>query len=113
MLYADNEAGWGLKSILQDHPAFSPTAGSGGGSNGSNGSSGSSEGPWQHVVVDPACSNVVLLGRHVVMRGGFPESERVLERLTAAKGLQLHKLEYGEFAKADGSLTCCSIVLPP
>lgn len=107
MLYADNEAGRGLKSILQDHMAFSPTAGSNGGI------SGSSEGPWQHVLVDAECSNVLLLGRHVVMRGGFPESERVLERLAAAKGLQLHKLEYGEFAKADGSLTCCSIVLPP
>jgi dimethylargininase len=116
MVYSDDDAGRGLKSILQEHPAFS--AGSSGNDSSDTGSSGSGGighhvQPWQHVVVDPACANLLLLGdRHVIMRGGFPRSEQLLEQMAAERGLQLHKLEYDEFAKADGSLTCCSILLP-
>jgi dimethylargininase len=47
-----------------------------------------------------------------VMQRGCPKSERILEQLTTERGLQLHKLVFGEFAKADGALTCCSILLP-
>lgn len=113
MLYADNEAGRGLRSVLQHHAAFSTATGSGQHSNGSTGSSTGGTDAWQHLLVDPKCANVLLLdnGRHVVMCSGFPRSEQLLEGL-AAKGLQLHKLDFAEFAKADGSLTCCSILLP-
>jgi dimethylargininase len=46
------------------------------------------------------------------MQSGYPKSEHILEQLTAERGMQLHKLHYEEFAKADGALTCCSILLP-
>lgn len=95
MLYADDDAGRSLRSLLQQHPAFTAS-------------------PWEHVLVHPVCANVLLPGRdHVVMSsGGAAESEQLIERLAAAKGLQLHKLPFDEFAKADASLTCCSILLP-
>lgn len=114
MVYSDDDAGRGLKGILQEHPAFSSDGSAGGRGNGSSGSGGSGHlQPWQHVMVDSACANLLLLGdRHVVMRGGFPRSEQLLEQMAAERGLQLHKLDFGEFSKADGSLTCCSILLP-
>jgi dimethylargininase len=114
MVYADDEAGRGLKRLLQEHPAFSSdsSSGSSGNSSSFSGSSGRSQ-PWQHVLVEPACANLLLLGdRHVVMSGGFSRSEKLLEQMAAERGSQLHKLDFGEFAKADGSLTCCSILLP-
>lgn len=47
------------------------------------------------------------------MQGGFPRSEALLERLCGERGLTLHKLpRMSEFIKADGALTCCSILLP-
>lgn len=113
MLYADDVAGRALKRILENHPAFSTSCDSSSSGSGGGSSGGSDVGPWQHLLVEPECANVLLLGRHVLMRGGFPESEMVLEGLARQKGLQLHKLEYSEFGKADGSLTCCSIVLQP
>lgn len=100
LVYADDEAGRGLRALLKQHPAFS--------------SSSSGQEPWQHVLVHPQCCNLVLLGgKHVVMQGGHGPSEALLQRLAAERGLQLHKLDFGEFAKADGALTCCSILLPP
>lgn len=114
MVYADNEAGRGLKQLLQEHPAFS-TGSSSSSSFGSSCSSGHSSGdrPWRHVLVAPECCNLVLLeGGHVVMQTGRAKSEQLLEQLAVERGLQLHKLPYDEFAKADGALTCCSILLP-
>lgn len=109
MLYADNEAGRDLRGLLQQHPAFS--------SSDSSGSSSSSRQSWQHVLVDPVCANVLLLdgeqeNKHVVMSSGGRQSQQLVERLARERNLQLHKLQFDEFAKADGSLTCCSILLP-
>jgi dimethylargininase len=104
LVYADDAAGRGLRALLQQHPALSS----------SSSSSSSGQQPWQHVLVAPQCCNLLLLGdKHVVMQGGHGPSEELLQQLAAERGLQLHKLNFGEFAKADGALTCCSILLPP
>lgn len=99
LLFADNAAGRALSAALTEHPAL--TAGAGGA-------------PWRHVLVpDPVAANVLLVGEHVVMQGGCPASEALLEELCAPRGLRLHKLpRMTEFIKADGALTCCSILLP-
>lgn len=53
------------------------------------------------------------LTRTALMQAGCPASELLLERLCTARGLTLHKLhKLTEFIKADGALTCCSILLP-
>lgn len=102
LVYADDEAGRGLQAMLQQHPALRSS------------SSSSGQQLWQHVLVAPHCCNLLLLGeKHVVMQGGHGPSEELLQQLTAERGLQLHKLDFGEFANADGALTCCSILLPP
>ena len=72
-------------------------------------------GTWQHVLVpDPVCANVLLLGeRRVVTQASDAATEALLDGLCAARGLQLHRLPRAtEMIKADGALTCCSILLP-
>lgn len=66
------------------------------------------------MVPDAVCANVLLPSdRDVIMQTGCPESEAVLEALCLDRGLALHKLpRMTEFVKADGALTCCSILLP-
>lgn len=47
------------------------------------------------------------------VQAGCQASEALLERLCTERGLKLHKLpRMAEFVKADGALTCCSILLP-
>lgn len=59
-------------------------------------------------------ANVLLLGGgHVAMQAGCAASEALLGRLCSERGLRLHTLPRAtELVKADGALTCCSILLP-
>jgi dimethylargininase len=56
---------------------------------------------------EPFAANVVRLDRAVVCAAEFP---RTNERLVAA-GIEIHPVEASEFAKAEGGVTCCSIIL--
>ncbi|KAL4447533.1 hypothetical protein ABPG75_004752 [Micractinium tetrahymenae] len=104
LLIADTPAGRALSAILASNPLLN----------------GAIKGPrpsprLQHVFVpDPICANVLLLGdRHVVTQGSDAATEALLDVLCAERGLQLHRLPRAtEFIKADGALTCCSILLP-
>jgi dimethylargininase len=59
---------------------------------------------------DPLACNVLRIGPHVVMQAS--PAEGVLRALCAGRGLELHVLpRMGEFVKADGAVTCCSILL--
>ncbi|KAF6251148.1 dimethylarginine dimethylaminohydrolase 1 [Scenedesmus sp. NREL 46B-D3] len=104
LLFSDDAAGRAISKAIQQLPGFG---------------SGS---VWQHIMVpDAAAANVLLLEgqqqhqrrqRHVVMQEGCSQSEALLEQLCAERGLLLHKLpRMTEIAKADGALTCCSILL--
>jgi dimethylargininase len=105
LLVSDDAAGRAISKAIQQLPGLG---------------SGS---VWQHIMVpDAAAANVLLLEgqqqqqrrqRHVVMQEGCSRSEALLEKLCDERGLQLHKLpRMTEIAKADGALTCCSILLP-
>lgn len=95
LLFSDNEAGRLLSKELAQLPALN---------------SGQS---WQHIMVaDPVCANVLLTGQNVVIQESDQQTEQLLERLCAERDLQMHKLpRMEEFIKADGALTCCSILL--
>jgi dimethylargininase len=62
-------------------------------------------------VPDNAASNVLQIGPNIVMQLGCKDTEALLSSLCKQRGLQLHKLpRMTEFIKADGSLTCLSII---
>jgi dimethylargininase len=65
---------------------------------------------WRVVEVDPAepyAANALLVGETAIYPAAFP---RTAERLAAA-GVRLLTLDVSELAKAEGAVTCCSIVL--
>ncbi len=62
-------------------------------------------------VADPAASNVVRAGQNVLIQQGFPDSEKTLRLLAEDSGLKIISLNMSELIKADGALTCCSILL--
>ncbi len=53
-------------------------------------------------------ANAVALGRGVIVSDGFPRTREALERA----GFAVHAVPTSEVRKADGSLTCLSILLP-
>lgn len=66
--------------------------------------------PHDVIEVDPSephAANTLLLGETLVVSAAYP---RTAGRLEAA-GLRLARLEMSELAKAEGALTCCSVIL--
>lgn len=65
-------------------------------------------------VPDSVPANILALGSDfAVIQKNFPESERILaEELTGKRGLKIQALDMSELIKADGALTCCSVLLP-
>ena len=63
-------------------------------------------------VPDAPASNVLRLGQLVVVQAGFASSLYILEQAATERGLTTVTLNMSEFIKADGALTCCSVVIP-
>lgn len=64
------------------------------------------------IAVDPAephAANALQVGRRVIFPTAFP---RTAARL-AARGLELVTVDVSELAKAEGAVTCCSLLLRP
>lgn len=71
---------------------------------------------WYSIVKVPeqVPSNILSLsrGKVAVYQEGFPESEKVfIKELKEKKNIELEPICMSEFIKADGSLTCCSILI--
>ena len=56
---------------------------------------------------EPFAANVVRVGRAVLTASAFPRTRRVLE----GRGVEVHVVDVSELAKAEGAVTCCSILL--
>lgn len=56
---------------------------------------------------ESGAANVVWLGEDVIYPSSFPITADRLRR----EGLRVHCLEYGELAKAEGAVTCCSLLI--
>ena len=63
-------------------------------------------------VPDGPAANVLRLGRSVLIQAGFARSAPILEAVCAGRGLKVQSLTMSEFIKADGALTCCSVIIP-
>jgi dimethylargininase len=55
---------------------------------------------------EPSAANALLVGGHVIYSPAYPRTLGILER----RGAQVVPVDLGELAKAEGALTCCSIV---
>jgi dimethylargininase len=61
------------------------------------------------VEVDPAepfAGNVLRVGEATIVAAAFPRTTRRLEAL----GIDMRALDMSEFAKAEGGVTCCSVI---
>jgi dimethylargininase len=58
-----------------------------------------------------ACNVVVVNGGVLAQDGGCHESRALLQEAAAKRNLQIDFLDLSETAKADGALTCCSVLL--
>lgn len=56
---------------------------------------------------EPNAANILAIGENVMCASAYP---RTNERLTA-RGYRTHELDMRELAKAEGALTCCSIIV--
>ena len=57
---------------------------------------------------EPAAANVLAIGASVMCAADHPKTRARLE----ARGLVTQLVPAGELAKAEGGVTCCSIILP-
>ena len=55
---------------------------------------------------EPYAANALLLGDRLVYPAAFPKTRERLER----RGLQVRTVDVGELAKAEGAVTCCSLI---
>lgn len=65
---------------------------------------------WRIIDVDdaePAAANALRIGERVIFPEEFPRTRRKLE----AEGIEVVAVPAGELAKAEGGVTCCSVIL--
>jgi len=55
-------------------------------------------------------ANVLSLGANILIQDGFPNSEQILFDLALRKSKKIVKIIMQELIKADGALTCCSLL---
>lgn len=63
-------------------------------------------------VPDSIASNVVRISETLIVQEGFPASEQILQKLCDENNIQLVTLNMSELIKADGALTCGSLLIP-
>lgn len=56
---------------------------------------------------EPFAANVVRVGDRLLAADAFPRTRHVLE----GRGIEVHTVDVSELAKAEGAVTCCSILL--
>ena len=56
---------------------------------------------------EPFAANALRIGDAVVYRSAYPRTLRILEQ----RGLRVATVDLSELAKAEGAVTCCSLIL--
>lgn len=62
-------------------------------------------------VPDIVSSNVVRVRDLLIIQAGYPSSQVILAELAASRSVRVVALDMSELVKADGALTCCSLLL--
>lgn len=66
--------------------------------------------PSEVIAIDPAeayAANVLTIGDDVICAAAFPRTNARI----ASRGYRTHEIDVSELAKAEGALTCCSIIV--
>jgi dimethylargininase len=66
--------------------------------------------PWRWLAVDPAephAANALFMGDALLFPAAFPRTAGRLQAL----GLPIHTVDVSELARAEGAVTCCSLIL--
>jgi dimethylargininase len=58
---------------------------------------------------EPDAANALRIGKQVVYPASFPRTRARLEH----RGVDVRSVEVGELAKAEGAVTCCSVIFQP
>ncbi|MGQ0715069.1 MAG: dimethylarginine dimethylaminohydrolase family protein [Gemmatimonadaceae bacterium] len=58
---------------------------------------------------EPFAANALRLGDRLIYAAAFPRTRERLEK----KGYRVSTVELSELAKAEGAVTCCSLIIPP
>ncbi len=61
-------------------------------------------------VPDRVAANVLRIGNTLIIQAGFPDSEAILRHAAEERHLEVITLEMSELIKADGALTCGSLL---
>jgi dimethylargininase len=59
---------------------------------------------------EPMAANALLVGGHVIVAAPYPRTRERIERHGLAAGSKLRTVDVSELAKAEGALTCCSLI---
>ena len=66
---------------------------------------------YQFITVpDEVAANVLRLSNTLIVQAGYPESEMILRKVCEENCLTVVTLDMSELVKADGALTCCSVL---
>ena len=55
---------------------------------------------------EPHAANALRIGERVIYPKAFPKTAQRIE----ARGIRVHQVDVSELAKAEGAVTCCSLV---
>lgn len=64
---------------------------------------------WEILNVDPAephAANAVLVGETIIFPTSYPRTQKILEQ----KGIRVLSVDVSELIKAEGAVTCCSLI---
>jgi dimethylargininase len=56
---------------------------------------------------EPSAANALLVGEAVIFHSGFPATRKRME----ASGIDVRSIDMSELAKAEGGVTCCSLIV--
>ena len=57
-------------------------------------------------ITEPHAANVVRINTAILMPANFPETQALIE----AAGFTVHTVDVSELQKAEGAVTCCSVL---
>jgi dimethylargininase len=66
--------------------------------------------PWSLIDVDPMepyAANALMIGEAVIYAAAYPRTQAKLE----ANGVDVRSVDLSELAKAEGAVTCCSLIV--